>query len=760
MNTQKLFKGNIFLTVFGFRNLQDGARGLGRNDPNDQTQHSMKPNQKRRWQYFATVGAIAIIYFLTAKITLSSLGLSTESSPLWPPAGIALAALLLGGRKVWPGVAIGTLWLNLSLEEVPWLVACSSAGFAALEAVLGALFLHRLGFRKSLERLQDVLGLVVLASIISPLISATLSNLTGALLGFIAWPELGRSWWNQWLGDGIGILIVTPLLITLRGLLTLSRQPRKRIVEGAVCLISILLVSWVVFALPTRMAIAQYPLEYLPFPFLVWAALRFYQPVAILASFIVSSVAMGGAIANYGPFVNKVQDSSQAVILLQAFIIVITVTTLVLAAAVRERQQSEMRFIKAFASSPDSITIATLAEGRLIDFNDSFLRMTGYSREEVLGRTTLELNLWSNLTDRSRLQQMLQEHGSVQNQEFTFRNKFGELMVGLASTEIIDLSGELCALSVVRNITERKLAEEKQAKLYQQVQSLNANLERQVEERTLQLQQKMEELQALNQLEDFFLHAIAHDLRTTVMGTLLVLKNLQSKPGETVPLARTVLERMTQGGEHQLSKLNSLLEAYSSRIKGISLEKELIPLGTLVQAVTTDLEPLFAANQVNLTNLVPKGLPLINADPTQLRRVFEYLLNNTVKHNPPGVQVTLRATVIEEDVETWTFRDHLTRKQQIEPAEPIFNPSSTAHPPIKQLYCAVEDTGIGICQEKCDHLFELRTSGANAPRQLTGISLGLYLCRQIIDAHGGQIGVDSTPGSGTKFWFTLPFNDQ
>ncbi|MBD2744618.1 PAS domain S-box protein [Coleofasciculus sp. FACHB-1120] len=258
-----------------------------------------------------------------------------------------------------------------------------------------------------------------------------------------------------------------------------------------------------------------------------------------------------------------------------------------------------------------------------------------------------------------------------------------------------------------------------QAKLYQQVQDLNASLERQVETRTAQLIQKMEELKELNELKDEFLHAVSHDLRTPIMGMSLVMNNLLNKVGDTIPISRSILERMIQSSDRQLGLINSLLEAHSSEVRGVVLQYEFVELSTLIQAIAEDLEPLLSKHQASLINRVPYDLPGVTADPLQLRRVFENLLTNALNHNPPGLRITLEALVEEE-----------------------------------MIHCTVADNGIGMNPEACDRLFDRYVRGNHA--RSAGIGLGLYLCRQIITAHGGQIGAISAPGTGATFWFTLP----
>jgi len=120
---------------------------------------------------------------------------------------------------------------------------------------------------------------------------------------------------------------------------------------------------------------------------------------------------------------------------------------------------SEEKFSKAFRSSPDSISISTLKDGRVIEVNDSCLRLTGYTRAEVIGRTSIELNIWANPAERILMEQMLQQQGEVLNLEASFCVKSGEVRIGLVSAEVIQLAGEPCLLIVIRDITDRKQAD-------------------------------------------------------------------------------------------------------------------------------------------------------------------------------------------------------------------------------------------------------------------------------------------------------------
>ena len=216
-----------------------------------------------------------------------------------------------------------------------------------------------------------------------------------------------------------------------------------------------------------------------------------------------------------------------------------------------------------------------------------------------------------------------------------------------------------------------------------------------------------------------FLYAIAHDLKTPVLGTSMFLENLLSEPQRIFEFARSKVNRMLDAGDRQLYLLDSLLEVHQSESQGIECNFQPVELNHLILNLNDSLEPILTKYQATLTNLTPYNLPLVNADVIQLGRVYENLIINAVRHNPPEVNV-------------W-----LTAKLQR-----------------NLLYCTVKDNGAGIDPAICDRIFDLY--GGDSVRRTPGLGLGLYLCRQIIEAHGGNMGVESSLGRGTTFWFTLP----
>lgn len=217
-----------------------------------------------------------------------------------------------------------------------------------------------------------------------------------------------------------------------------------------------------------------------------------------------------------------------------------------------------------------------------------------------------------------------------------------------------------------------------------------------------------------------FLHAITHDLRSPLMGTAIFLQNVLKKSENKVTVSRGVIEGFLESNSRQLDLISALQQAYAYEGGRIKLHHEPLQISKLAKAVIADLELLISQNRVIINNQIPYNLPKINADPVQLRRVFYNLISNALKHNPYGITLTLDAK----------FKT-------------------------KKILFYVQDNGVGLSKKQCERIFELYTRGENA-RLMPGLGIGLYLCRQIIEAHDGKIGVRSKQGDGSTFWFTLP----
>ena len=252
-------------------------------------------------------------------------------SSLWPPAGIAIAALLLWGRRLWPAVWLGAFVLNAT-SGVPLLASALIAGGDTAAAVAGAGLLAAVGFRPALERLRDVLALVALGVLASPVISATVGS------SVLRWsgqsPAAGQPllWLVWWSGDALGVLVVAPLLLAW-----LSRPMRLTLSRGR--MVEAALVALTMAAALRVLLVSPLPYVYLVFPIGAWAAMRFGPRAAATTTFAVGLVAIWYTILGAGPF--AAEDRLDNLFLLQAFLALLAVTELALAAMLRERQRAQ-----------------------------------------------------------------------------------------------------------------------------------------------------------------------------------------------------------------------------------------------------------------------------------------------------------------------------------------------------------------------------------------------------------------------------------
>ncbi len=236
-----------------------------------------------------------------------------------------------------------------------------------------------------------------------------------------------------------------------------------------------------------------------------------------------------------------------------------------------------------------------------------------------------------------------------------------------------------------------------------------------------QLQNEIKERQKTEETLEIYLHAVSHDLRNPVIGMLMILNNLiKNSQGETKEVSRKILQQMANSCDRQLTLIDSLVETRQNDLWGVSLELNPLSLYEIGQQIGQEWELRLKENQATLINNFSPDLPLVNADAHHLWRVFENLLANALKHNPQGIIITFSARLEGN-----------------------------------YLRCSIADNGVGISETQRKQLFDRYQRGNN--NNQISLGLGLYLCRQIIHAHGGEIGIMNNDEKGSQFWFTLPY---
>lgn len=280
---------------------------------------------------------LLIAYFITARLGLLLGAVAGFATLVWPPSGIALAALLLFGFGLWPGVFLGAFLVNLLAGHAPIAVALAIASGNTLEAIAGAWLLGRVGFRPQLDRISDVLWLVGGAAMASTSLSALIGVASLRVSRIVPAGGTGQALQAWWLGDMVGDLVVASLLFTLAARPPL-RARRGIVVEALLLASALTAMGLLVFGnlFGGSISLPRHP--YLLFPLLAWAALRYGQYGAVGSLFLASGIAVAGTALGFGPFAQPVLADS--LVGLQVFMGVVATTALVLGAAIAERNRA------------------------------------------------------------------------------------------------------------------------------------------------------------------------------------------------------------------------------------------------------------------------------------------------------------------------------------------------------------------------------------------------------------------------------------
>lgn len=280
--------------------------------------------------------ALGVVYRLGVVIGLSMAYVQSNTSPVWPPTGIAIAALLLFGWQLWPAITLAVL-LGSLLTGAPVTLAIGMAIGNTLEALAVVVLLRRFGsFHPNLERIRDVISLVM-AALAGTIVSATFGALSLLIIDSSLTSTFWQIWATWWIGDFLGALVIGPFLLVWGSSLP-EKFARRRQLEGIIVFAVLALVTWYVFFTPQISGIAHRALLYVVFPFTIWAALRTGQRGAAAAIVIVSGIAIWGTALGYGPFADT--PTNDSLILLQTFMAVVALTSLILAAATTERHSA------------------------------------------------------------------------------------------------------------------------------------------------------------------------------------------------------------------------------------------------------------------------------------------------------------------------------------------------------------------------------------------------------------------------------------
>lgn len=345
--------------------------------------------------YLATLGIVAGAYFVTGKLGLSLAVTHANVTLIWPPTGIALAALLLRGSSMWPGVALGALLVNLP-TEVPPLTAFLISGGNTLEALAGAWLVRRAGMDFRLLRAMDALVLLFFGALAPTLVSATVGAGSLYATGFIELPVVAQVWTDWWLGDTLGVMFAAPLFLSWGA--SRARGISQRYLAEALALALCTVIASVA-------AVGEWDVAgevgllviYLPLVFIVGAAIRCGPRGVSIAVCLLAAVFVWGTAEGMGPFIrDHVHESLE---LLYGYIMATSLIGLLTAGAVAESRQrehsarqvaDELLFKTTLLEAQTETSIDGILvvddEGNAVLHNDRFGQMWGIPEELLAGK--------------------------------------------------------------------------------------------------------------------------------------------------------------------------------------------------------------------------------------------------------------------------------------------------------------------------------------------------------------------------------------
>jgi len=688
---------------------------------------------ERPFWYVVQVGVLAALYFAVAKISLLLAIPPGYATAVWPPSGVAVAAVLLAGNRMWPGVWLGAALANLAVQASGVAALLIGTG-NALEALVGAALIRRLiGIPTRFESGEDVFKFVAAAAVAST-VAATIGVSAIALVGAARLADFAINWWTWWQGDLTGIIVFAPLILFWTARPSRGGSAAKKI-EATLFAVVLAAAGYIVFGSGmTSLGIS--PALLLTFPLIIWAALRFEQLEVSAAITALCAIAIVYTIVGRGPFASSSVNAS--LLLLLAFVSIVAVTGLVLSAVVGQRRRarealqqarddlelrvslrtqeleeanqslrqdivvrtkledelrrSEEKFRLLVGGIRDYAVFMLDPEGRIATWNEGAEAIKGYKAEEIIGEHFSRF--YPQEAIDARFPQMELEVaarvGRFEDEGWRLRKDGSAFWANVIITALFDSNGKLRGFAkVTRDMTERR-----------RVVALEES------------ERKMNE----------FLAMLGHELRNPLapIRNALDLMRIQANGDSRLEWARSVIDRQLT----QLTRLvDDLLDVGRISSGKIALRKEPIEINAAVQRAVEASRPLADASRHTLeVRLSPEPLS-VDGDLIRLAQVVLNLLTNAIKYTPAGGR-------IEVDVAR----------------EGAF------------AVVRVKDTGIGMSPELMPKVFDLFVQGERSlDRSEGGLGIGLTLVKRLVSLHGGTVSAHSDgPGRGSEFAISLP----
>jgi PAS domain S-box-containing protein len=559
----------------------------------------------------------------------------------------------------------------------------------ALLGAVGTLFL--LGPSPRFDRMKSIGLLLACGAVVAPFLVSFLDS------AFVRLNHFGhQTYWQVWsaryCSNVFTGMVLLPVMVAWcrREPTPMANLSFRRLTEVILVFTGLVVVSVLVFSWQQNGPDTNPALLYLPLPFILWAAVRIGPKASSSAILLVALLAIWGAVHGRGPFTSRSPDQNARAI--QLFFIVISMAFGFLTASILERGRAEQRFSRVFLSSPDAMVVSHLDDGHIIEVNERWEKSFGFSREETIGRTTGDLNLYASEADREKLLSCMRGRVPVHDFELCLRTKAGDVRHVQISADTDEIGGRQCRITIIRDITDRRRAEEAQESL--------AHLSK---------------LAMMGEMTAMVAHEVNQPLGAILSNAEtaeILLESDQPKLAEVRQILADIRNDDLRAAA-AIRRVRDLLSKRNFQMQPLDLDDTL-----------TDVLKIIAGDalrrRVHIQKVVPSNLPLVLGDRSQLQQVLLNLILNAMDamHAIPEPQ----------------------RRISVKAAE---NGEGA-------IQVTVADCGPGVSQEQAAHIFEsfFTTKG-------DGMGLGLSIARSIIEAHRGNLWLDTNSQDGATFHFTV-----
>ena len=647
---------------------------------------------------------------------------------IWPPAGIALAAILLFGWRWSPTVFLGAILFSVA-DKLPLDLFTLGVAVGSTVGALACDFLLKrlLNFQNNLERARDAAAFLLFAGVLGAVINAAAIAASQACANKINWDAVWPLTMQWWIPNTLAMLIAAPVVLTWATRSSVGMN-FLRVAESLVCTSGLFGGALLAFGLWIVPAAQTFPIEYLPYPFLLWGALRFGPRGAVTGTLIVSVIAIFSWMKKTGPF--GTGHGADSLLQLAGYLGVLAATNLFLGSAAAERRRmlaeivANEKRLRAVVANQADLICRFEPDGTLTFVNPAFCNFHAKEEVELLGQNFfLTLEEAEAKTLRESLKSLRPE-SPVLNFDHRAAAAAGHVEWHQCTVRRLqhDDGNSFEFQAVMQDITPRKRAELATSDARASLEKMNLQLQSAVTEARAAAEQANRASSAKSE----FLANMSHEIRTPLTGILGMVELL----GQTRLDARQreFADAAVESANALLHVINDVLDFSKIEAGKMTVAREKFFVRSVVDSVLENAGMRVAGKKIALAAIVSREIPRqLTGDPARLRQVLLNLVGN-------GVKFTERGEVVVRVQKQW-------------------------HSPGKiVLRFEVTDTGMGLTADEIKKLFQpFMQVDTSSSRKFGGTGLGLAISRKIVELMGGKIGVHSTPGKGSTFWFELPF---